>query len=332
MESEEIMALTASARALTEVLEQQRQQGTTALAAFVPAGFPDLGGCVALARQAVSAGAEVIELGVPDRRPMLDGPVISRAYRHALRQGTDLLEVMTAVRGVAQEAPVVVLSYYASVLLYGPERFVQDLARAGAAGMMIPDLPGDEAESLQAAARCYGLLTPQFAARRASDLRLAQVAQTASGFAYVPAADAVSGYRGDLVLPDLRRFCTRVRAAGADTLACGIGLSTPERAAMVAPLAELVVAGSTVLEPLLERPDADGADEAARRVAAFAAALSPSPAAEVSAPRRPVESPEDGPELSHSVRAGQHVGDGPARTLPTEPEPGPEPGEPPTGP
>ncbi|MFE9773634.1 tryptophan synthase subunit alpha [Streptomyces sp. NPDC005931] len=270
-------AQTLSSPRLARLLSQARR---TALGAYLPAGFPDETACIDLLHSFTRHGADILEVGVPCAFPTLDGPVIAAAHEQALRQGTDMNRVMNTVHHAAESgAPVVVMSYWTSVLTHGVLRFAADVARAGAAGAMIPDLPRRHTASWLAAARSAGICTPQFAPRDADDDTLAAVAAAASGWIYTPAVAAASGYHGALDLPAMQHFTRRLRAHVDHPLVAGIGISTPARARAVAPFVDGIVIGTPVVRPLHRRPARTGRAEAVAVVREFARALGDTAAA-----------------------------------------------------
>ncbi|MFF8786846.1 tryptophan synthase subunit alpha [Streptomyces sp. NPDC015125] len=262
---------TPAAVQLTHLLHQNADP---ALGVFLPAGYPTPSKGVDLLHAFVQQGAAVLEVGVPTGSAPLDGPVISAAYEHALRHGARMADVMDTVRHAADSgAPVVVMSYWSPVAEYGVEPFAQGLAEAGAAGAMIPDLPLDQAGPWLAAARTAGIHTPQFAPRDADENLLTRISAAASGWIYAPAVTAATGYRGELDLEALNRFTTRLRAATAQPVVAGIGISTPLRARAVAPYVSGIVMGTPAVRPLLETPGAAGRTRSIGCVRAFAEAL-----------------------------------------------------------
>lgn len=266
---------TLAATRLTELLTTRGIR--PAFGVYQVAGFPDLSASASVAEMLVRhGGADFVEIGVPHSAPVLGGPDICEAHRGALRQGTQVADVMTVVRHVAQStgAPVVVMTYFAPVAQYGPRRFAKELAAAGAAGAMIPDLPLDEAPEWAAAAAEFGVHAPQFVSRRASDLCVRRISNTATGWVYAPAADALTGHQGGIDVEALRIFCQRLRAyPNTPPVVSGVGLSRPELAAAVGPYVEGIAIGSPLIRPLLERPDWRGAYEATKTALEFSEAL-----------------------------------------------------------
>ncbi|MCX4826561.1 tryptophan synthase subunit alpha [Streptomyces sp. NBC_01142] len=264
--------LTPAATGLTALLTHRQRP---ALGAFLPAGFPNWTAGIETLRAFTRHGADFLEVGVPHHTPTLDGPDISAAYAQALGQGARMAHVFSTIRLTASSTavPVVAMSYWAPVLDFGIQRFAQDLAQAGAAGAMIPDLPASEAGEWIEAARKAGIHTPQFAPRSADDDQLAAIATAASGWIYAPAAPAPTGYQGELDLPALNDFTARLRTHSRLPVVGGIGISTPQLAEQVAPFVDAVVIGSPLIRPLLQGSAPAGLDGAVEQVRAFAHAL-----------------------------------------------------------
>ncbi|MEU9267174.1 tryptophan synthase subunit alpha [Streptomyces sp. NPDC048251] len=248
-----------------------------ALGVFLPAGFPAPGLDLEALQAFAAAGARILEVGLPHHDAIYDGPVITEAYQHSLRHGTGVADVLRTVNRAATttEASVVVISYWAPVLDWGPDHFAHDLAAAGATGAMIADLPADEAGPWLTAARAAGIHSPQFASRRATDTELQHVASTATGWVYAPAVDALTGYSGRIDVPALAAFTERLHTAGPTPVVTGIGVSNPEIAGQIRHLVNGVIIGTRVVQPLLKLGASDGLRTAAGQVAAFADALQP---------------------------------------------------------
>ncbi|MGW1290967.1 tryptophan synthase subunit alpha, partial [Streptomyces sp. NPDC002586] len=265
--------LTPAAAALDRLLTGRRRP---ALGAFLPAGFPNWTAGLEALRAFARHGADFLEVGVPHRSPAFDGPTITAAYTQALDQGARMPHLFSTVRLAASTTgvPIVVMSYWDPIVQFGIDDFIRSIAQAGAAGAMIPDLPESQAETWHEACTAAGLRTPRFAPRHLDDPALDGIAATASGWVYAPAADALTGFQGDLDIPALHRFTARLRRHIPLPVVAGIGISTPARAAQVAPYVDAVVIGSPLVRPLLEQPSREGGlDQALIQIADFARAL-----------------------------------------------------------
>lgn len=258
---------TPQSRLLTSIL---RYQPRPLLAVFLPAGFPHGHHLDALVA-ACERGADVLEIGIPTPFPVLDGPVIAAAYRQALAYGTDMRQTLTGIRlaSAATHKPIVVMAYWSTVVSYGAERLAWQIATAGAAGMLVPDLPPAHAARWLATASGAGLHTPVFV-QRATELRL----PGAASLVYASAAAARTGYQGALDLPALAGHVREIRRAapGVPVLA-GVGISTPTMARAVVRHAHVdgVVIGTPFVRPLFEVKS--GMGRAADVVGEFATAV-----------------------------------------------------------
>ena len=239
---------------LEELFDRTRREGRAALVAYLPAGFPDLPGSVAAARAVVEAGADVVEVGVPYTDPLMDGPVIQRAATTALAAGfrfRQLFEVVAAVREAG--AVPVVMSYWNPVLRHGPARFAADLATAGGAGLITPDLIPEEAVAWREAAAQHGLAPIFLVAPSSTDERLSLTADATRGFVYVASTMGVTGARSQ-VGGAARELVERTRAVTDLPLAVGLGVSTGDQAAELATFADGVIVGSALVSALAEDP------------------------------------------------------------------------------
>jgi len=227
---------------------------------FLMAGDPDLETSARLLRVAASAG-DILEVGVPFSDPIADGPTIQRAAQRALAAGTTLRDALTLVRGLRGDsaAPIVLLTYFNPVVQYGVERFCGDAHAAGADGIVVPDLPADEADALISPARAAGLDTIFLVAPTTSDPRIRLAAERSRGFLYCVSLTGVTGARTQ-VPPDIEALVGRVKALSALPVCVGFGVSTPEQAQAIGRLADGVIVGSALVG-LVERSasDAEGA-------------------------------------------------------------------------
>ncbi|MEV5048702.1 tryptophan synthase subunit alpha [Streptomyces griseoincarnatus] len=254
----------------TDSLQALFAQPRCALGVFVPAGLHPARAERHQLAQIARAGADLFEIGLAHHDAGLDGPVIQAAYRRALSRGNVLARALRAVEHAAGLRPTVVMTYWDPVSRHGPERLARLLADAGAVGAMVVDLPDDQAERWQAAAKAANLSTPRLVPRHLADTGLATVAAGASGWLYAPASTAPTGYRGPLDVPALADFTTRLRTASPLPVVSGVGISTPALAERVAPLVDAVVIGTPVVRALMTAPE-----QAPALTAAFAQALNP---------------------------------------------------------
>ncbi|GEK21136.1 tryptophan synthase subunit alpha [Cellulomonas xylanilytica] len=230
--------------------------GRSALIGYLPVGYPSVDGSVEAVRTMIDAGADVVELGVPYSDPVMDGPTIQRAVDAALAGGTRVGDTIRAVEQVAgRGAPVLVMTYWNLVLRYGVDAFARDLAAAGGAGLITPDLIPDEAGDWIAASDAHGLDRVFLVAPSSTPERLASTAAASRGFVYAASTMGVTGERAT-VGNRAAELVADTRAAGAARVCVGLGVSRPEQAAEVAGYADGVIVGSALVRALLDAPDA----------------------------------------------------------------------------
>ncbi len=246
--------------------------GRPAFVAYSVAGYPDRRGAVAVFR-VLAERADVLEIGLPYSDPLLDGPVIQHASAQALAAGFRTDDLLATV-GELRDAPAarMVMSYWNPVLAYGPKRFADRLAAAGGSGVILPDLPIEEAEMWLSAAQSAGLSTVFVVAPTSSDTRLARICAAADGFVYAPGSAGVTGLRGGLS-GGLPAFVGRLRSITALPIAVGIGVSDPAQAAVAGSLADGVIVGSAFLRLLGKQSGTAGVQAVSGLAAEFDAAL-----------------------------------------------------------
>ncbi len=227
-----------------------------ALIAFVTVGYPSLQATLETVPKLVAHGCDIIELGIPFSDPLADGATLQEASFHALQQGVtpgDCLKVAAQLRRKVQ-VPIVFLTYYNPILAYGPEAFCRESAEAGIDGFIIPDLPPQEAEDLDARACKEGMNLIYMIAPNSPDYRIKMAAERASGFLYLVSLTGVTGARTSLSA-DLEGFVGRVRKLTGKPLCVGFGISTPEQARQVARVADGVIVGSRLVQLMKEKDD-----------------------------------------------------------------------------
>jgi tryptophan synthase alpha chain len=229
-----------------------RAEGRAALVGYLPAGFPDVDGSIEALRTMVDAGCDVIEVGLPYSDPVMDGPTIQAAAQQALEGGIRTADVLRVVEAVAKTGvPTVVMTYWNPVERYGVDRFAADLANAGGAGLITPDLVPDEADAWVSAADEHGLDKVFLVAPSSTDERLKMTAAACRGFVYATAVMGVTGAReasSDLAGP----LVTRTRAVTDLPVGVGLGVSDGNQAAEVARFADGVIVGSAFVRCLLD--------------------------------------------------------------------------------
>ncbi len=239
-------------------IDDARAQGRAALVIYLPVGFPDVATSIEAARAAVEAGADILELGLPYSDPGMDGPVVAAAAQQALDGGVRIRDVVGAVEAsAATGAATLVMTYYNPVLRYGVETFARDLAAAGGAGLITPDLIPDEAGEWIAAADAHHLDKVFLVAPSSTPERLELTAAASRGFVYAASTMGVTGVR-ESIGDAAQVLVARTREAGADRVCVGIGVSTGEHAREVAGYADGVIVGSAAVRALGSAPGAEG--------------------------------------------------------------------------
>lgn len=233
--------------AIAAMFARAKAEGRAAFLPYFPIGYPTYEESLDAITGMAAEGVDGFEIGMPFSDPLADGPVNQAAMQVALENGITVRKCLDAVRelrtrGVTQ--PMLMMGYLNPILAYGIERFVHDARLAGANGVIIPDLPPEEAHLLTDACDREGMALVLFLAPTSSDERVAMVAQQARGFIYVVSLTGVTGARNELP-SDLTAFIQRVRAnCGATPLVLGFGISTPEQARMMNSLMDGFIVGS----------------------------------------------------------------------------------------
>ena len=243
---------------ISDAFTRCRREGRKAFVAFLTAGDPSLERTVELAWEMAAAGVDVLELGVPFSDPLADGPVIQRASERALRRGTTLERVLGAARAIRARSPLPLLlfSYFNPLLRYGLDRLAREARDTGVDGVLVTDLPPEEAGAWIAVAREAGLDTVFLAAPTSSDDRLALVSEASRGFVYAVSRTGVTG-ESEALPEDAALLAGRLKALTAAPVALGFGIATPAQVAAAAALADGVVGGSALVRFLEDTPHGD---------------------------------------------------------------------------
>jgi tryptophan synthase alpha chain len=239
-----------------------------ALMPYLMGGHPDIETSRACLDAAIEAGADLIELGIPFSDPLADGPVIHEAGTVALEAGVKPADVLALCEEISERVPVLLMVYANVVLSHGGEDFARRAAEAGAAGLIVPDLPHEEAADVREACEAAGLALIPLVAPTTRDDLLAEIGRDASGFVYAVSLVGTTGERGELP-PGLAPLVERIRGVTDVPVAVGFGISSGEQARAVGELAEGVIVGSRVVRAAGE----SGADGVREVVADLAAAL-----------------------------------------------------------
>lgn len=258
---------------ISEVFERTRSAGRIALMPYLAVGYPTVETTLALAPALASAGADIFELGVPFSDPLADGATVQHATQIALRNGVTpaiCLEVAAELRRKLS-TPLLLMSYYNPIAHFGEAAFCAAARLSGVDGLIVPDLPPEEADDLQEAAKTNGLDLIYLVAPTSTDDRLDTVAQLASGFVYCVSLAGTTGARSRLA-DGLSTYLERVRRHVDVPLAVGFGISRPEHVRTVAAHADGAIVASALIDRLEALPAEEHVAAAASYVAELAAA------------------------------------------------------------
>ncbi|MDA8099812.1 MAG: tryptophan synthase subunit alpha [Nitrospiraceae bacterium] len=250
-----------------------QKKNEKALIPYLMAGDPDLARTKELILGLEQAGCDIIELGAPFSDPLADGPVIQKAALRSLQHHTSIADVLGLVSDVRKVSriPLIVMTYYNLIFHYGEERFVQDAAAAGLDGIILPDLPPDEAGVLMPLAKKAGLDTIFLLAPTSTDERIKVVARASQGFIYYVSLTGVTGSSTGLQMQAIRDSIARIKAQSDKPVAVGFGISTPDQATEIASLgADGVIVGSALVKVIEQN---SGAPDLTDKVTAFARTL-----------------------------------------------------------
>lgn len=225
-----------------------RQRKQTGLIPYIMAGYPDIETTDRLIIEFDRIGADIIELGVPFSDPIADGPVIQAASEHALQNNISLRQIIAHVKNLRAdiELPVVLMSYYNVIYAYGIDKFVNDATSAGIDGVIVPDLPPEEARILEEAAAdmdmcCIFLLAPTSTLQR-----IKLVNEHSTGFIYYVSVTGTTGMREQLA-DTLKQHILQVRSVTTKPVGVGFGISTPEHVSQISLIADAAIVGSAII-------------------------------------------------------------------------------------
>jgi tryptophan synthase alpha chain len=233
-----------------------RASGTTALAPFVTIGYPDLDRSIDVAKAALGAGGDMLELGVPFSDPLADGPTIQKTSAQALAGGVTVrkcLESVTKLRASGIEAPLVLMGYMNPFLRYGLESFVKDAADAGADGLIVADLPPEEAGPLQALCKNAGMHLIPLLAPTSTEERIKAACAGAGGFIYCVSLAGVTGARGQMS-GGVHRLVERIKTHSDLPVLVGFGVSTSKHVNDISKFADGAVFASAMLDAVGKAP------------------------------------------------------------------------------
>jgi tryptophan synthase alpha chain len=252
-----------------------KAKGEKALIAYIMAGDPSLQDTERLVPELERAGADVIELGVPFSDPIADGPVIQQAAERALRSGTSLRKILAAVASLRRstQIPLVLMAYYNTIHAFGESDFCRAATGAGVDGLIVPDMPPEEAGALDAHASNAGLHLIYLLAPTSTPDRRAMVARRSRGFIYYVSLTGITGAK----LMDwngVRQNVGKILKATTVPVAVGFGVATPEDAAKAGEIADGVIVGSAIVRQIGDhQQDARMAEHVGRFVRSLKAAL-----------------------------------------------------------
>jgi tryptophan synthase alpha chain len=240
---------------LEKTFKKLNKEGKKAFIPYIMAGDPSLDKTKDVVLLFEECGADIVELGVPFSDPLADGPTIQRASERALKNGVTLRKTISFVKDIRQmtQIPIVLMTYFNPVFKYGVENFIKNAKIAGVDGVIIPDLPPDEAEdfiklSREAALDTIFLLTPT-----STEDRIKKVIKVSKGFIYYV---SITGITGTTLLLDgsMEVLISKIKRYTDKPVAVGFGVSTPEEAAAVARVSDGVIVGSAIVKKLYESP------------------------------------------------------------------------------
>jgi tryptophan synthase alpha chain len=239
---------------IDQCFAQLKAKREKALIAYIMAGDPSLAETEQLVLGLEQAGADIIELGVPFSDPIADGPVIQQAAERALRNGTTLRQVLATVASLRErtQIPLVLMLYYNSMHAMGLERFCRAASEAGIDGLIVPDMPPDEAGPLRGPAAEAGLRVIFLLAPTSTAARRTYVAKESQGFLYYVSITGITGARIQN-MPEVGTNVAKIRKATKTPVAVGFGVSTPEDAENIAAMADGVIVGSAIVKQIVAR-------------------------------------------------------------------------------
>ena len=255
---------------IEQTFKRLKRSGQAALIPFIVAGDPDLETTEALVIKMAESRADIIELGVPYSDPLADGPTIQAASHRALQKGVNLEGIFGLAKKMKEiTPPLVLLAYFNPIFRYGLKRFAEECQSSGVEGVIIPDLPPEEARPWIEEARKLGVDTIFLAAPTSPPERIRRVSKLSRGFIYYVSITGVTGARGKL--PEkLKSAVRRIKEESKSPVAVGFGISTPEQAKEVSRFADGVIVGSAVVKIVEE----EGGNEALiHRVGVFISSL-----------------------------------------------------------
>jgi tryptophan synthase alpha chain len=241
---------------IDKTFKKLKETGRKAFIPYIMAGDPDLQKTMERVLLLEDCGADIVELGVPFSDPVADGPTIQRAAERALEAGASLRKMLVFMKDLRKcsQIPVIFMTYYNPIFKYGEETFVVDASDAGVDGLIIPDLPPEEAASLIRYCRSRELDTIFLVAPTSTEERMKKILAASRGFIYYV---SMTGITGTKLSPEehFRNHVGKLREMTGKPVAIGFGISTPEDAVNMAAVADGVIVGSAIVKKFYEDPD-----------------------------------------------------------------------------
>lgn len=262
--------------AIRKTFEKLKSQNATAFMPYISAGDPDLKATQALVKRMITEGVDLIEVGFPYSDPIADGPVIQTSFTRALGRGIKVKEILAAFRDLKAEVelpPLLAMVSYSIVFRFGADRFVSEAKDSGFAGLIVPDLPGDEAEDFVEIAKKHEMDLIQLVSPTTPPERIKKIVQAASGFLYCISVAGITGERAGL--PDhLQAYLENLRSETDLPLAVGFGIGNAEQASQLRKFADGVIVGSAVVRRINAiHDDAKTVEEAIDSIGQFTAEM-----------------------------------------------------------
>ncbi|MEH1780377.1 MAG: tryptophan synthase subunit alpha [Nostoc sp.] len=261
--------------AISDCFETLGHNGECALIPFITAGDPDLETTAKALQVLDQNGADIIELGIPYSDPLADGPVIQASSTRALQRGTKLEQVLEMLQGVTPKlrSPIVLFTYYNPILHRGIDKFLEEIAAAGVAGLVVPDLPLEEAASLLQPATAIGIDLTLFVAPTSSDERIEAIARSSQGFIYLITVTGVTGMRSQ-VENRVSNLLKQIRGVTDKPIGVGFGISEAAQARLIREWgADAVIVGSGFVKRLAEGTPEQGLNAIAQFSQSLKAAI-----------------------------------------------------------
>lgn len=256
---------------IEQAFNRLKDRDEKALVVYLTAGDPDLPTTEALIHSLAAAGVDILEIGVPFSDPTADGPVIQAASRRALQNGANLTKILDMIEIIRKtsEIPIVLFGYYNPVFIYGNEAFARRAKAAGVDGILVVDLPPEEAAELRMYTDRAGIDFISLIAPTTPDQRIRRIVEKAAGFLYYISVTGVTGTARPGV-DNIQRNMKKIKNISSLPVVVGFGISTPAQAAQIAPHADGIVIGSAVVKMIEENA---GRDDLIPIVTSFAGAL-----------------------------------------------------------